>query len=90
VFYMGLARLDHIVEKLLEHGAPAARPAAILAQGTTANQRVITATLATLRGAAAGASLESPALLVVGDVVALHSTLAWFGTSPAIDLSQSA
>ncbi|HXA36191.1 MAG TPA: siroheme synthase CysG, partial [Steroidobacteraceae bacterium] len=27
VFYMGHARLDHIVEKLLEHGAPAARPA---------------------------------------------------------------
>ena len=49
VFYMGLARLDHIVEKLLEHGAPADRPAALIAQGTTANQRVITATLATIR-----------------------------------------
>jgi uroporphyrin-III C-methyltransferase/precorrin-2 dehydrogenase/sirohydrochlorin ferrochelatase len=90
VFYMGLARLDHIVEKLLEHGASSERPAAIIAQGTTPNQRVVTATLATIRGVSSQARLATPALLVVGDVVALHSTLAWFGTSPAIDLSQSA
>jgi uroporphyrin-III C-methyltransferase/precorrin-2 dehydrogenase/sirohydrochlorin ferrochelatase len=90
VFYMGLARLDHIVEKLLEHGAPATRPAGIIAQGTTANQRVITATLATIRGVSSAANLESPALLLVGDVVALHSTLAWFDTAAGVDLSQSA
>jgi uroporphyrin-III C-methyltransferase/precorrin-2 dehydrogenase/sirohydrochlorin ferrochelatase len=90
VFYMGLARLDHIVEKLLHHGAPATRPAGIIAQGTTAHQRVITATLATIRGASSEANLESPALLIVGDVVALHSTLAWFGTAAGVDLSQSA
>jgi uroporphyrin-III C-methyltransferase/precorrin-2 dehydrogenase/sirohydrochlorin ferrochelatase len=90
VFYMGLARLDHIVAKLLEHGAGATRPAGIIAQGTTANQRVITATLATLRGVASEAGLESPALLIVGGVVALHSTLAWFDTNGAVDLSQSA
>ncbi len=90
VFYMGLTRLNYIVEKLLEHGAPATRPAGIIAQGTTANQRVITATLATIRSIASDASLESPALLVVGDVVALHSTLAWFGTAAGVDLSQTA
>jgi uroporphyrin-III C-methyltransferase/precorrin-2 dehydrogenase/sirohydrochlorin ferrochelatase len=90
VFYMGHARLDHIVEKLLEHGAPATRPAGIIAQGTTANQRVITATLATIRDASAEANLESPALLIVGEVVALHSALAWFGTASAVDLSRTA
>jgi uroporphyrin-III C-methyltransferase/precorrin-2 dehydrogenase/sirohydrochlorin ferrochelatase len=90
VFYMGLARLDHIVEKLLEHGALGERPAGIIAQGTTANQRVVTATLATIRGVSSAASLESPALLVVGDVVALHSSLAWFNIGDPLDLSQSA
>ncbi|HEY2634459.1 MAG TPA: siroheme synthase CysG [Steroidobacteraceae bacterium] len=90
VFYMGLTRLNYIVERLLEHGAPATRPAGIIAQGTTANQRVITATLATIRGVASDAGLESPALLVVGDVVALHSTLAWFGSAAGIDLPQTA
>jgi len=90
VFYMGLARLDHIVEKLLAHGAPGARPAALIAQGTTADQRVITATLADICEASSRAKLESPTLLVVGDVVALHSTLAWFGTASGVDLSRTA
>jgi uroporphyrin-III C-methyltransferase / precorrin-2 dehydrogenase / sirohydrochlorin ferrochelatase len=90
VFYMGLARLDHIVERLLEHGAEPVRPAGIIAQGTTPNQRVITATLATIRDVSSGANLESPALLIVGEVVALHSTLAWFGAAAEADLSQTA
>ena len=90
VFYMGLARLDHIVERLLAHGAEPVRPAGIIAQGTTPNQRVITATLATIRDVSSGANLESPALLIVGEVVALHSTLAWFGAAAEADLSQTA
>ena len=90
VFYMGLARLDHIVAKLLEHGAAPTCPAGIIAQGTTPDQRVITATLATIAGVSVAANLESPALLIVGEVVALQSTLAWFGAVPGADLSQSA
>jgi uroporphyrin-III C-methyltransferase/precorrin-2 dehydrogenase/sirohydrochlorin ferrochelatase len=90
VFYMGLARLDHIVGKLLQHGAPPTRPAGIITQGTTANQRVITATLSTIRRVSSESRLESPALLVVGDVVALHATLAWFNTAAGVDLSRTA
>jgi uroporphyrin-III C-methyltransferase/precorrin-2 dehydrogenase/sirohydrochlorin ferrochelatase len=90
VFYMGLARLDRIVAKLLEHGASPALPAGIIAQGTTPNQRVVTATLSTIRGAAAAANLESPAVLIVGQVVALHPALAWFGASAGVDLSRTA
>jgi uroporphyrin-III C-methyltransferase/precorrin-2 dehydrogenase/sirohydrochlorin ferrochelatase len=91
VFYMGLARLDHIVDKLLQHGAPDTRPAGLIAQGTTADQRVVTGTLSSIRELAAAAKLESPTLLVVGDVVALHSTLAWFGTASSdVDLSRTA
>jgi uroporphyrin-III C-methyltransferase/precorrin-2 dehydrogenase/sirohydrochlorin ferrochelatase len=90
VFYMGLARLDHIVQKLLAHGAEPTRPVGVIAQGTAPDQRVITATLATIRGIAAAANLQSPALLVVGDVVALHSSLAWFNTTAAVDVSRTA
>lgn len=89
VFYMGLARLDYIVEKLLEHGATPARPAAIVTQGTTAEQRVITATLATICGVASRSNLESPALLIVGEVVALHSSLAWVRAGAAHDLPRT-
>jgi uroporphyrin-III C-methyltransferase/precorrin-2 dehydrogenase/sirohydrochlorin ferrochelatase len=90
VFYMGLARMEHIAAKLLEHGAPASRPVGIVAQATSAAQRVITATLGSIGQIAAEARLESPALLIVGDVVALQSTLAWFGTDPAVGLSRTA
>ncbi len=90
VFYMGLGRLDHIVRELIQAGATAGRPAALVSQGTLPDQRVITATLGTLGAVAARATLESPTLLVVGDVVALQSTLAWFSATVAADVSQSA
>ncbi|MHB8475262.1 MAG: siroheme synthase CysG [Steroidobacteraceae bacterium] len=90
VFYMGLARLDRIVEKLLAHGAPGSRPAGIVAQGTASDQRVVTATLATIRSVASGADLRAPALLIVGDVVGLHASLAWFNAEAAADFSQTA
>lgn len=90
VFYMGLARLEHIVGRLLAHGATATTPAAVIAQGTTAAQRVVTATLGTLQQACAGANLQSPALLVIGDVVSLQGALAWFNSDAVADLSQTA
>jgi uroporphyrin-III C-methyltransferase/precorrin-2 dehydrogenase/sirohydrochlorin ferrochelatase len=87
---MGLARIDHIVAKLIEHGAPADLPAGLIAQGTLPEQRVVTATLATLAVAAQQAKLQSPALLVVGRVVALHESLTWFNSPEAALLSQTA
>ena len=90
VFYMGLARLDRIVEMLLAHGAPGTRPAGIVAQGTASDQRVVTATLATIRSVVSVANLQAPALLIVGDVVGLHSSLAWFNAEAAADFSQTA
>jgi uroporphyrin-III C-methyltransferase / precorrin-2 dehydrogenase / sirohydrochlorin ferrochelatase len=90
VFYMGLARVEHIAARLVQHGAPEALPAALIAQGTLENQRVITGTLATIAAAAARAGLESPALLVVGEVVSLHDSLAWFNTGAPLEVSQSA
>jgi uroporphyrin-III C-methyltransferase/precorrin-2 dehydrogenase/sirohydrochlorin ferrochelatase len=90
VFYMGLARFGHIVARMVQHGASPDLPAGIIAQGTLPQQRVIVATLATLVEAAARAELESPVLLVVGEVAALHESLAWFGGAEAAAVSQSA
>jgi uroporphyrin-III C-methyltransferase/precorrin-2 dehydrogenase/sirohydrochlorin ferrochelatase len=90
VFYMGLARVEHIAARLMQHGAAEALPVALVAQGTLENQRVITGTLATIAADAAHARLESPALLVVGEVVSLHDALAWFNTDAPLEVSQSA
>ena len=67
-------------------GAPAGLPAAVVEQGTTAEQRVVTGTLADLAARVAEAGLKSPSLIIVGEVVALRDELAWFmaPTRPAV------
>jgi uroporphyrin-III C-methyltransferase/precorrin-2 dehydrogenase/sirohydrochlorin ferrochelatase len=91
VFYMGLQRLPVIVERLLQHGAPTGRAAAVVAHGSLESQRVVTASLGTLVAACEAAGLASPALLIVGDVVDLQATLAWFSPGASDeDVSRSA
>jgi uroporphyrin-III C-methyltransferase len=74
VFFMGLARLGEIADGLVEHGLDPATPAAIVSAGTTPEQDTLVATVATLADAAEG--FRPPALVVVGDVVALSARLA--------------
>ncbi len=78
VVYMGLHGLDTLCAKLIEHGLPAATPIAIVQQGTTPNQRVITGTLATLPGIAERERPQAPTLIIVGGVVTLRDKLDWF------------
>lgn len=81
VFYMGLGHLDNILAQLREHGVPAERAAAVIEQGTQSRQRVITGTLADLAAKTRAADVQSPALLVVGEVTRLHDTLRWFNAN---------
>ncbi|WP_363322076.1 uroporphyrinogen-III C-methyltransferase [Accumulibacter sp.] len=78
VFYMGVGGLSEICRQMMAHGLPAEHPAAVVQNGTTRRQRVLTADLATLPARVAAAGISSPALIIVGTVVRLHSTLAWF------------
>ena len=90
VIYMGLARLGSIAAKLIENGAPPERPAAVISRGTTPEQRTTVASLQHIASAAQSGGHESPALLIVGEVAALHATLAWFGGAAAAEVSASA
>jgi len=78
VVYMGLGGLAHICGQLIAHGRAGETPAALVEQGTTAQQRVICATLADLPEQAAQQQVSAPALLIVGEVVKLRERLAWF------------
>jgi len=73
VAFMGLAGLERLAERLIDDGRPAATPAAVISAGTTERERVVTAPLATIAYAAAG--LPTPALVVVGEVVAVRDAL---------------
>jgi uroporphyrin-III C-methyltransferase/precorrin-2 dehydrogenase/sirohydrochlorin ferrochelatase len=68
VFYMGAAAVPTIASRLVAHGAPGHRPAAIIEQATLPAQRVIVGTLADIAARAAAAGVAAPALLIVGDV----------------------
>lgn len=78
VVYMGLQGLETLCAKLIEHGLPAATPAAIVQQGTTPNQRVVCGTLASLPGDKEVATLHAPTLIIIGGVVSLRKKLTWF------------
>lgn len=78
VIYMGLLGLPVLCAKLIEHGLPAGTPVAVVQQGTTRAQRVVTGTLETLPQLAAEAQLKPPTLIIVGEVVRLREKLNWF------------
>ena len=88
VFYMGLSHVEQILSRLRAHGAPESRAAAIVEQGTRAEQRVVTGTLADLAQKARQAGVQSPALLIVGEVTRLHETLQWFNAAAANPVSK--
>jgi uroporphyrin-III C-methyltransferase/precorrin-2 dehydrogenase/sirohydrochlorin ferrochelatase len=78
VVYMGLHGLSVLCSELVAHGLPGETPIAIVQQGTTSNQRVITGTLATLPQNPQVEELHAPTLIIVGSVVTLRHKLAWF------------
>ncbi len=83
VFYMGIGGIDEICRQMIAHGLPPTHPAAIVQNGTTPRQRVLTGSLASLPGKAHAAKVTSPALIIVGSVVGLQGKLAWFGETLA-------
>ncbi|HEV7764988.1 MAG TPA: uroporphyrinogen-III C-methyltransferase [Thermoanaerobaculia bacterium] len=82
VFMMGFANLGAIARNLTEHGMPSSRGCAVISKATRADQRTVAGTLADIESRVADAKLETPALIVVGDVVKLHDTIDWFETRP--------
>lgn len=85
VFYMGLHTLPDISAGLIEAGRVSSTPVAIVSRGTCKDQQVLTGTLATITDLQESAQLPAPSIIIVGEVVKLHSELSWFG-----DLHQEA
>ncbi|TAL83102.1 MAG: uroporphyrinogen-III C-methyltransferase [Rhodanobacter sp.] len=80
--YMGVAELGMLQARLIAHGRAATTPFALIENGTRAEQRVVTGTLAQLADCALKHAVRSPALLILGAVAGLASSLAWFGEPP--------
>jgi len=78
VVYMGLAGLPVLSTKLQQHGMSADMPAALVQQGTTDNQKVWVSTISQLPALAEREQPAAPTLVIIGEVVTLHDSLAWF------------
>ncbi len=82
VFYMGLDRLEAIVEKLLKAGKDPGVPACVISRATTPAQRTVTAPLGKLPASVRQAELPPPSLIVIGECVRLRERIAWFENRP--------
>ena len=82
VFLMGARALPDIMAGLLDAGMSPDMPAAVLQEGTTAGQRRVVATVATLADEAAAAHIAAPAIIVVGGVCSLADDFAWCESKP--------
>ncbi|MGL5859219.1 MAG: uroporphyrinogen-III C-methyltransferase [Angustibacter sp.] len=71
VVLMGVGRLAELVGGLLAAGMAATTPAAVVERGWTDDQRTTRASLGELVSTCAARSVTNPAVIVVGDVVAL-------------------
>lgn len=76
VIYMGTLKAAEISRQLINHGRAADTPVAIISHGTLSSQSVLTGRLHQLADLAQQA--DTPALMVIGEVVQLREQLAWF------------
>lgn len=78
VIYMGLVGLAHITVKLLEHGMSQSTPIALISEGTTQRQHVVSGTLSDIVGKVTTSEVKAPTLTIIGHVVSLREQLNWF------------
>jgi uroporphyrin-III C-methyltransferase len=77
VLYMALKHLPNIVERLIAGGREPDEAVAIVSRATTPAQHVLISTLGNVVSASVGC--ETPAIVVVGEVVRLRAGLDWIG-----------
>ncbi|PKF50856.1 uroporphyrinogen-III C-methyltransferase [Enterovibrio nigricans] len=78
VFYMGLSKLQMITQQLLLGGISPSMPVAVIEKGCTSEQRLFTAEISTIQEEITDKGVQSPSLIVVGEVVSLANELEWF------------
>ena len=75
VLYMAMHNLERIAGALMRGGLAPQTPAAVIASATTPKQRVLISTLEKLAADAREQKFEPPAIVVIGDIVAMREQL---------------
>ena len=82
VIYMGIKNLPIITKKLIDNGRSPDTPVAVVRWASTPQQHSVEGTLATITAIVEQARIRPPALIIVGEVVRLRSTIDWFERRP--------
>ncbi len=82
VILMATARMRATLDRIRAAGLPAKTPAAAVQWATTAAQKTVSATLATLADACARDGIGAPAVIVVGECAGLREHLKWVEQAP--------
>lgn len=82
VFMMGLSNLENIVGQLVENGKNPETPCAVVMRGTCSKQKKVIGKLSDISEKVKEAKLQSPCIIVVGEVVNLNEDLSWYEKKP--------
>ncbi len=82
VFMMGLSNLENIVGQLIENGKNPETPCAVVMRGTCSKQKKVIGNLNDICEKVKEAKLQSPCIIVVGEVVNLNEDLSWYEKKP--------
>jgi len=88
VIYMGITNIREIVAQLLQSNYLQETPIAIIESGTTAKQKIRTGTLGTITDLVDADPVETPALIVIGDVVKYREKLTAYLSMSRPDLGE--
>ena len=82
IFLMSVANLSEITQRLIANGRAADTPAAVIQNGTKAEQKLLITTVENAAADVQRQQITSPAIFIVGEVVTLRDSLKWFDTKP--------
>ncbi len=78
--YMGVARIAEICRELIKNGRQPETPAAVIRNATLPDQHSVFSSLGDLPRVIKEKGISSPAIIFIGETVALHETCSWFSS----------
>lgn len=87
VFMMGLNNLHDIINNLIDNGKDENTKVAVVMRGTSSKQKKVVGTLIDIEEKVKGAKLQSPCIIVMGEVVSLSDKLNWYEKKPLFGLN---
>ena len=77
VILMGVEKLDFILKKLKKHGLSDETKIAVIEKGTLEDQKIIISDFKNIRKKMKNASINPPAVIIIGEVVSLSERIRW-------------